>query len=193
MGANRIPDRAASDAPSAHASAALRAGRAPVSVASAGSSTAARMATPVRLRRISNHSPSATRPARAMVMSWSHGIPTPRTSTRLPSKNASMGRRRTGSQMNWATPTSPSSRPRLATSVMVSDMPWTPRMSRATPRPNMGARIPSVTASASGADQPQSKRSCQYTNAPIMAMAPWAKLNTPVVVYVRTRPLATMA
>ena len=59
--------------------------------------------------------------------------------------------------------------------------------------PNSGARMSSTTTSATGAGQPQSKRSCQYVNAASIPAAPWAKLKMPVVVYVSTRPLAITA
>ncbi len=59
--------------------------------------------------------------------------------------------------------------------------------------PNSGASTSSTTTSDERAGQPQSNRSCQYTNAKSIPAAPWAKLKMPVVVYVRTRPLAMTA
>ena len=47
--------------------------------------------------------------------------------------------------------------------------------------------------SASHVGHPQPKCSCQYTNAPNMPTAPCARLNTPEVVYVTTRPVAAIA
>ena len=44
-----------------------------------------------------------------------------------------------------------------------------------------GAHTPRVASSASGVGQPQSTRSCQYTNARNIPTAPWAKLKTPDV------------
>ena len=59
--------------------------------------------------------------------------------------------------------------------------------------PMSGATTPSVTRSASGVDHPWLTRSSQYTNAENMPTAPWAKLKTPDVMYVTTRPVAEMA
>ena len=40
---------------------------------------------------------------------------------------------------------------------------------------------------------PQATWTCQYMNAAIIENAPWAKLKTPDVVYVTTRPEAVIA
>jgi branched-chain amino acid transport system permease protein len=48
--------------------------------------------------------------------------------------------------------------------------------------PNSGASTSRTSASAIGAGQPQSNRSCPYVNANSIPAAPWAKLKMPVVV-----------
>ena len=65
--------------------------------------------------------------------------------------------------------------------------------SRSSATPTMGARTKMTTNSASGAGQCLLMRSSQYTKARKQPMAPWAKLNTPVVEYVTTSPPAEMA
>ena len=80
------------------------------------------------------------------------------------------------------------------TSFTVSVVFCNPRMITASSStPKSGASTKRMSPSASGAGQPQSNRSCQYVNANSMPAAPWAKLKMPVVVYVRTRPLAITA
>ncbi len=82
----------------------------------------------------------------------------------------------------------------MTTSCVASDVSCSRRMMpRSMPAPNRGAITSNTMATASGVGSPHSTSSCQYVNAPSMPMAPCAKLNTPVVVYVSTSPLAAMA
>ncbi len=99
-----------------------------------------------------------------------------------------------GFQMSWASPIMNRSKEIETTSLTVSVVPSNPRMMTASSRtPKRGARITRTTKSATGAGQPQSKRSCQYVNAKSIPAAPCAKLKMPVVVYVSTKPLAMTA
>ena len=64
---------------------------------------------------------------------------------------------------------------------------------RSTSAPNSGANTSTEMSSAGIVGTPQSTFSCQYTNAPNMPIAPWAKLKMPDVVYVTTSPDAATA
>ena len=69
-GASRIPARPASDAPRAQLTARTRSGSAPVSAASSGSSTTARMAMPICVRVNSRRRNAATMAATLIMVSW---------------------------------------------------------------------------------------------------------------------------
>ncbi len=99
-----------------------------------------------------------------------------------------------GFQIQFAIPIIENSNDTVTTSFTVSVVPCKPRkIATSKNAPNNGPRTSNTTAIDSGAGQFHSKRSCQYANAPSMPMAPCAKLKTPVVVYVSTRPLAATA
>ena len=78
----------------------------------------------------------------------------------------------------------PTSRLIETTSFVASLVPTNPRMitplEQHAEQPARGRTR--TTTSATGAGQPQSKRSCQYVNAASIPAAPWAKLKMPVVV-----------
>ena len=147
----------------AHASIEVRSGRAPFNVESGRSSTAARIAIPMRVRVSRSRSPSATRIATPIVIAWWMVIVVePRSIGALDEKNVCIGLLTPGSQMSWAKPIRKSSSEIDTTSFTASVVFWSPRMITSSSRtPNSGANTSSTTTSASGADQPQSKRSCQ--------------------------------
>src|SRR6266705_2716170 len=69
-------------------------------------------------------------------------------------------------------------------------------ITRSSATPANGASTSMTSGSATHVGQPQPLKlsvNCQYTYAKNMPIAPWAKLNTPVVVYTTTRPLADIA
>ena len=116
------------------------------------------------------------------------------TSIRLPSKNVLNGRLLPGSQTMFATAISPTRRLIDTTSRVASLVPRSPRIiTRSISNPIAGASTPSARTSATGVGIPQAKRNCQYEKATNMPIAPCAKLKMPVVAYVRTSPLATIA
>ena len=103
-------------------------------------------------------------------------------STRLPSKKVLIGLLRPGSQTRLARAISATMRLIETTSLVASLVPLSPRMMpRSIASPIAGASRPRDTTRAIGVGQPQSKRSCQYANAVTMPIAPWEKLNIPVV------------
>ena len=105
-----------------------------------------------------------------------------------------LSRGTSGSQIHAAMPMNENSNETVTTSLIVSVVCWRPRkIATSRNAPNSGPSTRRTTAIAIGVGQPQSNRSCQYANAPSIPIAPWAKLNTPVVVYVSTSPLAATA
>jgi hypothetical protein len=109
-------------------------------------------------------------------------------------KNGLTERLTPGGHTHWATPIMATSNEIDTTSFVASLVPSNPRMiTRSSSNPNAGARIRSTMISAKGVDHPHFTRICQYANAASMPAAPCAKLKTPVVVYVSTRPLAITA
>jgi hypothetical protein len=81
---------------------------------------------------------------------------------RSPRKKFSIGRLAPGSQMRLARPIMNASRLMETTSLVASLVPTSPRMiTRSRSSPKAGASTRRTTASAMGAGQSQSKRSCQ--------------------------------
>ena len=75
------------------------------------------------------------------------------------------------------------SREMETTSLVASLVPSSPRkITRSSRMPNSGAATSSTTTMATGAGHPQPIVICQYRKAASIPAAPWAKLNTPVVV-----------
>ena len=87
-GASRMPANPASPKPIIQAKPEIRLVRAPVSEASGGSSTTARIDTPIRVRLNSAHSASATPTAQPTVISSSYVRLTPKTSTWSPENHS---------------------------------------------------------------------------------------------------------
>ena len=69
------------------------------------------------------------------------------------------------------------------TSLVASLVPSSPRkITRSSSTPKSGASTNRITTTATGVGQPHPTCSCQKVKAASMPAAPWAKLNTPVVV-----------
>src|SRR3954469_22032477 len=85
-------------------------------------------------------------------------------------------------------------RPSVTTRTTLTGESVSRRMtSRSRATPYAGAITSRTSAMEGHVPSPAWTCSCQYRNAMIMLVAPWAKLNTRVVVYVRTRPDAATA
>ena len=183
-GAIRMPPIAASWVEKIQAYRLDWSGSAPVRPASDRSSTVARICVPIRVLRSRNRSATATAIATIIVITWCQVIKAgPRRMDAEPEKKAGRVRETFGFQIHCAIAMRPESMATVTTSFSVSPRAETGRMmTRSNARPNSGAAISSTTTRATGTGHPQPTVSCQYANAASMPAAPWAKLNTPVVV-----------
>ena len=87
-----------------------------------------------------------------------------------------------GFQIDPARPIRPSIRPIVTTSwATIGESVRNRMISRSISTPMRGAATSTVSRIPTIVGSPMSTRSCQYTNARNMPMAPWAKLNTPDV------------
>ena len=183
FGARRMPASAASMVPRAQLRADTRDGRPPFKAVRLRSSTTARMAIPMRVRKSRRRRKMATRPAVAISMSSCQLMLTLKIRTLWPAKNSGRARGSVCGNRHRASPTRNSSRPRVTIRATPVSEPRTLRIStRSTIAPNSGARMNSTAMSANGAGQCMCTRSCQYRKARSMPMAPWAKLKIPDVV-----------
>ena len=173
----------------------MRPDGAPASEARLGSSTTARMATPVRVRLKKTRRNTATAMATPTVMSCSHERVTPATEIGLPLRRSGVSYvLLAGFQMASAAATRTSSRPRVTASRMLVAAPYRGRITtRSTTTPSTGAATKRTMASETNSGSPHPCHSCQNRYAINIPMAPWAKLKMPVVLYVTTRPLAVTA
>jgi hypothetical protein len=173
----------------------MRPDGAPAKEARPGSSTTARIATPVRVRRKNTRRKIATAMATATVMSCSHDRVIPATETGLPfTRSGVLYVFAVGLQMAPAAATSTRSRPRVTANRMLVAAPYNWRITtRSTTIPSIGAATNKTMASDSSSGSAHPCHSCQNRYAMTMPMAPWAKLKMPVVLYVTTRPLALTA
>ena len=131
IGVMRIPASAARKAPSAHDSMASRSGRPALSSSRSGSSTTARMATPLRVRKKKNRSASAMTAAITRASSSCQVTFTPAMLTVLSApKNSrnSRGVRGVGSQIQTASARKPSITLTGTMILVTSDVPRSPRM-----------------------------------------------------------------
>jgi hypothetical protein len=118
-----------------------------------------------------------------IVVASCHDTVVPAISKPSPWKNFAVNRCSVGAQIQFARPIRPASSEIDTTSFVASLAPCRLRMMTTSMNaPNSGAAMSNTKANAIGAGHPHSKRSCQYVNAPIMPMAPCAKLKIPVVV-----------
>ena len=131
MGVMSTPANAARKAPRAHDAVASRSGRPALSSSRSGSSTTARMATPVRVAVNSQRSPRATRPAttRAPISCQARLTPTTLTVESAP-KNIgnSRGVGGVGSQIHTLRARNPSVTLTGTTMRVTSDVPRRPRI-----------------------------------------------------------------
>lgn len=98
------------------------------------------------------------------------------------------------SQIVLTSPMKPNSSPTVTISCTTSGLPCRWDMTaRSRAMPNSGATTSTVNGMAIHVGQPQPTVSCHVRYAAIIPMAPWAKLNTPVVEYTTTSPVADMA
>ena len=183
-GAMRIPPKAPNMDPSAHEVDDTRLGRAPLRAANSRLSTTALMAVPIRIRRNRYRMEIAMAMATTNTISRCQGSRDGPRSTpfSIPKRN---GTRRAVSA-SQITPTSASNNTMTATVTMSCTTRVAVlkrrinKMSRNTP--NAGANNPTTTSRASMECQSRFTCSSQYRKAEKTPMAPWAKLNPPVVV-----------
>lgn len=156
----------------------------PPSTASERSSTTARSSVPMRVQRVTAPTPTASAPATA---SCPHG-----------SADTSVGAsaRAPVPHTRAAPPTSRTKTPMDATSVCAGSLPRTDsgrktKRSRATPI--AGATRSSVTAAPSHSGQPHSTVNWRSRYAQTIAIAPCAKLSTPVARWVTISPIPVRA
>lgn len=157
-----MPATAAVVQPMAQASIADRCGRAPLSMASDRSSTAARMASPGRDPWSSTRRPAASATAAASAARSCQVRLTPSTDTCSLPQNRVSGRATSGGHTHSPSPSSAASRPMLTTTRAVSGASCSSRItSRSMATPSSGAATPSTAIRASGADHPHPNRACQ--------------------------------
>ena len=163
IGVMRTPARAARKAPSAHDAIASRSGLPALSSSRSGSSTTARMATPVRVATNRNRRPMATSTAMTMAPISCHARFTPATVTVLSApKNrgtaGACGRRVPDPRAEGE---EPSITLTGTTMRATSDTLRRPRTHAVQRRPQQRRQHPQHHQQAMGAGQPQSHRTCQ--------------------------------
>ena len=185
-GAMRIPARAASPLPRAHAVDDSRLARAPLSSVRSRLSTTARIATPVRVRNMKTRSASAMAMAATITMKRCHRIFAGPMSNPPDPKKWSTERASVAGQ-NFPTSTRKNTiKPTVTMSCTTSGAVCRRRIrirSSTTPTSGASTQTTRSRATTEGSSRPPS-RSCssQKVKAPSTPMAPWAKLKTPVVV-----------
>ena len=161
--ASRIPAKPANIALMAQANIATRSGRPPLSSVRARSSTTARIATPIRVRKSNRRKTIATKIAQPKVMSLCQLTLIPPSETVLPSKNfrkaclpLSLG------QIQLAAPIMKANSATVTDSLTTSEVPCNPRITkRSVSMPKSGHKMNKVMKSATGAGKSQSNRNCQ--------------------------------
>ena len=192
-----MPARAASEQPIAHASSDDRSGRAPLSMASGRSSTTARMVMPVRVRYSRSaqtdgdddgeHERQQLVPRHVRRRGSRRCCPSEEAVERAGLRRAATARcraPRAGGQQGDRHDeprrlAARRSRPRMTT--------------RSITAPNAVPARSRTSADGHARRARPSRAAASRRTPPSIPIAPWAKLKMPVVVYVRTRPLAAMA
>ena len=182
-GAIRIPANAATEQPSAQAKLESTDERAPSSAASSRLSTTARIAMPIRVRTKRMRNPIASATATMIVMNRCQVSNTSPMWNPRPAKSCGIECALFWFQIMFARPTNAKSNPTVTMSCTTSCLPCRWRMiARSSPIPSNGAMTSTTSGSATACGTPCATVSSQSTYARNMPIAPWAKLNTPVVV-----------